>query len=109
MAPDNTTWGGSRRLLRQMREVMAGPGTAQDRMNRIVRLIAGRPLEAMALVGLGFRALSMPPASIGPVKAMARSLTVAPLTEFLPSLADSSAHSVRAQLRAFVRDHLIIH
>ncbi len=92
-----------------MREVMAGPGTAQDRLNRIVRLIAGRPLEAMALVGLGFRALSMPPASIGPVKAMARSLTVAPLTEFLLSLADWSAHSVRAQLRAFARDHLIIH
>jgi phosphotransferase system enzyme I (PtsP) len=32
--------------------------------------IAGRPLEAMALIGLGFRALSMAPTSIGPVKAM---------------------------------------
>jgi phosphotransferase system enzyme I (PtsP) len=32
--------------------------------------IGGRPLEAMALIGLGFRQLSMSPASIGPVKAM---------------------------------------
>ena len=32
--------------------------------------IGGRPLEAMALIGLGFRSLSMSPTSIGPVKAM---------------------------------------
>ncbi|KPQ11068.1 MAG: phosphotransferase system, enzyme I, PtsP [Saliniramus fredricksonii] len=32
--------------------------------------IAGRPLEAMALLGLGFRTLSMAPSSVGPVKAM---------------------------------------
>src|SRR5690606_8952744 len=32
--------------------------------------MAGRPLEAMALIGLGFRTISMAPASIGPVKTM---------------------------------------
>lgn len=32
--------------------------------------MAGRPLEAMALIGLGLRSLSMAPASIGPVKSM---------------------------------------
>jgi phosphotransferase system enzyme I (PtsP) len=32
--------------------------------------IGGRPLEAMALIGLGYRSLSMSPSSIGPVKAM---------------------------------------
>ena len=32
--------------------------------------MAGRPIEAMALIALGFRSLSMAPASIGPVKAM---------------------------------------
>lgn len=32
--------------------------------------IAGRPLEALALIGLGFRSLSMSPSSVGPVKAM---------------------------------------
>ena len=38
--------------------------------------IGGRPLEAMALIGLGFRALSMSPAAIGPVKAMVLGLDV---------------------------------
>ena len=36
--------------------------------------MAGRPLEAMALIGLGFRSISMAPASVGPVKAMVLSL-----------------------------------
>src|SRR5690606_7136601 len=36
--------------------------------------MAGRPLEAMALIGLGFRTISMAPASIGPVKTMILSL-----------------------------------
>ena len=31
---------GSRRLLRRLRDVMAGSGTAQDRLNTIVRIIA---------------------------------------------------------------------
>ncbi len=71
--------------------------------------MAGRPLEAMALIGLGFRALSMAPASIGPVKAMVRSLSVAPLREYLRSLANSASHSARPRLRAFAQDHVIIH
>ena len=33
---------------------------------------AGRPIEALALAAIGFRSLSMRPASIGPVKALLR-------------------------------------
>ncbi len=33
---------------------------------------ASRPLEALALLGVGFTHLSMPPAAIGPVKAAIR-------------------------------------
>ena len=36
--------------------------------------MGGRPLEAMALVGLGIRRLSITPAAVGPTKAMIRSL-----------------------------------
>ena len=36
--------------------------------------MAGKPLDAMALIGLGFRSISMAPAAIGPVKAMVLSL-----------------------------------
>ncbi|MXQ11339.1 phosphoenolpyruvate--protein phosphotransferase [Microvirga makkahensis] len=45
--------------------------------------IGGRPLEAMALLGLGFRSLSMSPASIGPVKAMLLALDVGELEAFI--------------------------
>lgn len=37
---------------------------------------AGRPLEAMALLGLGFSKLSVPPTAVGPVKRMIRSLNL---------------------------------
>ena len=36
--------------------------------------MAGRPLDAMALLGLGLRTLSMQPGQIGPIKMMIRSL-----------------------------------
>ena len=67
--------------------------------------MAGRPLEAMALVGLGFRSLSMTPAAIGPVKVMIRSLDQSALAAFLASLTDRPDHSVRADLRAFADAH----
>ncbi len=38
---------------------------------------AGRPIEALALVALGLRSLSMRPASIGPVKALLRRVNIA--------------------------------
>lgn len=66
--------------------------------------MAARPLEAMALVGLGFRGLSMSPAAVGPVKMMIRSLDVGRLERFLDPLCRSGAHSLRAPLRAYALD-----
>jgi phosphotransferase system enzyme I (PtsP) len=36
--------------------------------------MGGRTLEAMALIGIGIRRLSITPVAVGPVKAMIRSL-----------------------------------
>jgi phosphotransferase system enzyme I (PtsP) len=66
--------------------------------------MAGRPLEAMALIGLGFRRLSMPAGAIGPVKAMLRSLDVGQLEKFLADLYERPDHSLRRQLARFARD-----
>jgi phosphotransferase system, enzyme I, PtsP len=66
--------------------------------------MAGQPLDAMVLVGLGFRSLSMSPASIGPVKAMIRSLDLAALGEFIRSLPDISTQSLRGKFHDFARD-----
>ncbi|MGI9402877.1 MAG: phosphoenolpyruvate--protein phosphotransferase, partial [Rhizobiaceae bacterium] len=47
--------------------------------------MAGRPLAAMALIGLGYRSLSMAPSSIGPIKAMVRALDAQKLAELVQS------------------------
>lgn len=70
--------------------------------------MAGRPLDAMALIGLGFRNLSMAPQSVGPVKTMLRSLDVAALRKYLVQLAQGGDHSLRPKLRAFALDHGIL-
>ncbi len=67
--------------------------------------MAGRPLDAMALVGLGLRSLSMAPSSIGPVKTMIRSLSAGDLKRYLDSLQDVAEHSLREKLREFAVDH----
>ena len=64
--------------------------------------IGGRPLEAMALIALGFRNLSMSAASIGPIKAMALSMNVAETRQALEALlCDGAADhaSLREPLR----------
>lgn len=48
--------------------------------------MGGRPLEAMALIGLGIERLSITPAAVGPIKAMVRSLDRAAVTAFMTSL-----------------------
>ena len=67
--------------------------------------MAGRPLEAMALLGVGIRNLSMSAPSIGPVKAMVRSLFLPSLEEYMATLYDRPDHSVRQYLRNFALDH----
>ena len=67
--------------------------------------MATRPLEAMALIACGIRALSMPPSAIGPVKAMLRSLDVASLSDYLDYVCTEPLHSIRLHLERFARDH----
>ena len=45
--------------------------------------MAGRPVEALALLAIGVRTLSMSPGAIGPVKAMIRSLDLNEVTGFM--------------------------
>ena len=63
--------------------------------------MAGNPLEAMALLGLGLRTISMSPAAIGPVKMMVRSLNVADLEGFMEGLYSLPNASVRDALRDY--------
>lgn len=70
--------------------------------------MAGRPLEAMALIALGYRSLSMSAGGIGPVKEMLRSAHIGQVRDYLMPLLDSSEHSLRRKLHAFAKDHGVI-
>ena len=70
--------------------------------------MASRPLEAMALVGLGLRQLSLSPAEVGPVKLMVRSLDAAGLGRYLGGLLDLPDHSLRRRLQDYARDHAVV-
>ncbi|CAN0155342.1 unnamed protein product [Discosporangium mesarthrocarpum] len=69
--------------------------------------MAGDPVAAMALVGLGVRRLSMSPGNIDAVRAMVLDLDAAEVAGYLDSLRGSSAPSLRSRLRAFAHDHAI--
>ncbi|MGF7006453.1 phosphotransferase system enzyme I (PtsP) [Aminobacter sp. BE110] len=71
--------------------------------------LAGKPISAMALIGVGYRSISMSPASIGPVKAMLTELPVGELKSFLDDNLSGPAASLpmRALLQAFADDRSI--
>ncbi len=69
--------------------------------------MAGRPVEALALLAVGVRTLSMSPGAIGPVKAMVRSLDLAEATGFVRSALAQPDRPLRETLRLFAADHAI--
>ncbi len=69
--------------------------------------LGGKPLAAMAMLGIGFTRLSIAPASVGPVKMMIRSLDLGQLKSYLDGLLSRPDHSLRGKLIAFARDHEI--
>ena len=61
--------------------------------------MGGKPLEAMALIGIGLRRLSITPAAIGPVKAMVRSLDIPALRETMRELLAFPPRDMRGALQ----------
>ncbi|SEL00635.1 PTSINtr with GAF domain, PtsP [Sphingomonas palmae] len=60
--------------------------------------MGGRPLEAMALIGLGIERLSITPAAVGPIKAMIRSIDRARLGERMTALLAQPPRDFRGAL-----------
>ena len=70
--------------------------------------MASRPLEAMALIGLGIHNLSLAAGEIGPVKAMLRSLDAGALSRYVRRLLELPDHSLRGHLQAYAKDHGVV-
>jgi len=69
--------------------------------------MAGRPVEALALLAIGVRSLSMAPGAIGPVKAMVRSLDLKEATDFIATVLTQPDRPLRETLRLFAADHAV--
>lgn len=87
-------------VLRILRDVVQGCGRHGVPLT-LCGEMAGRPLEAMALIGLGLRSISMAPASIGPVKEMISKLPLGELERYLDKIIDSAEPSLRPCLKDF--------
>ncbi len=59
---------------------------------------AGRPIEALALAAIGFRSLSMRPASVGPVKALIRQVSLVEAKAVIDAAREAGAESARPAL-----------
>jgi phosphotransferase system enzyme I (PtsP) len=69
--------------------------------------MAGRPLEAMALIGVGLQSISMAPAAVGPVKSMILALEQQKFRAFLEPLLSRPDRSLRPELERFARKNSI--
>ena len=67
--------------------------------------MASNPIEAMVLLGLGYRNLSISGASFSKVKKMVRSVNTGQLTDYIQTLLDFNQRTLRPQLTAYAYDH----
>ncbi|MDX8461264.1 phosphoenolpyruvate--protein phosphotransferase [Mesorhizobium humile] len=90
-------------------KTIADAGTRNHTPVTLCGELAGKPISAMALIGLGFRSISMSPASIGPVKAMLTELPLQELKAFFDDnlMVPSQKVPMRALLQAFADDRSI--
>ena len=95
-------------MLRALRSI-AAVGAARNKPVTLCGEMAGQPISAMALIGLGYRGLSMAPSAIGPVKAMLLALDCGAVTRFLADLLASTdgRESLRGPLEDFAARHAV--
>ncbi|WP_299380329.1 phosphoenolpyruvate--protein phosphotransferase, partial [uncultured Kiloniella sp.] len=70
--------------------------------------MAGQPIEAMALIGCGFKSLSMPAQQVAGAKKMVRSLDVDSIKQFVTGLLEKPDHSVRSELENYAKTENVV-
>ncbi|MCF2515784.1 phosphoenolpyruvate--protein phosphotransferase [Sphingomonas sp. G124] len=91
-------------ILRFLRRV-ANEARAAGVPVRVCGEMAGRPLEAMALIGIGIDSFSITPAAVGPVKAMVRSIDAAAVRSRVEALLAKPPANMRKALGDWARRH----
>ncbi len=93
-------------ILRFLRRI-AAQATAAGVPVRLCGEMGGRPLEAMALIGIGITNFSITPAAVGPVKAMIRSLDAGSARAKLDSLLARPPRDMRKALTDWAKRHSV--
>jgi phosphotransferase system enzyme I (PtsP) len=91
------------RFLKRVLDQAAAAGVTV----RVCGEMAGRPLEAMALVGIGAQNFSITPAGIGPLKAMIRSLDAGAIRGRMQQLLAKPPKDMRKALTDWARKHKV--
>ncbi|GAC1575918.1 MAG: phosphoenolpyruvate--protein phosphotransferase [Sphingomicrobium sp.] len=91
-------------ILRFLRRV-AREARAANVPVRLCGEMGGRPLEAMALIGIGIEQFSITPAAVGPIKAMVRSIDAAAVRAKLEALLAKPPPNMRKTLGDWARKH----
>jgi phosphotransferase system, enzyme I, PtsP len=89
------------RFLKRVLDASAAAGVPA----RLCGEMGGRPLEAMALIGIGADRFSITPAAVGPVKAMVRSLDSAAIRTRMAQLLAKPPRDMRKALADWARRH----
>ena len=84
---------------------MAREAAAANVPVRVCGEMGGRPLEAMALIGIGIDSFSITPAAIGPIKAMVRSIDAGAVRTRVEALLDRPPANMRKSLHDWARRH----
>ena len=89
-------------VLRALK-LIADKGRAHAKPVTLCGELASTPIGALALVAIGYRAFSLSPSAVGPVKAMLLDLNAAKVAALMQPLIDSPAGSVpiRERLKEF--------
>ncbi len=93
-------------ILRFLKRVLDA-ARAADVPVRLCGEMGGRPLETMALIGIGAENFSITPAAVGPVKAMVRSLDAGAVRQRLDQLLARPPRNLRKALTDWARRHSV--
>ena len=93
-------------ILRFLRRVVRAADAADVPVG-VCGEMGGRTLEALALIGIGLRRLSITPVAVGPVKAMIRTLNLGAATALLDRLLETPPDNLRAELHRWAQKHKV--
>lgn len=93
-------------FLRVMKEIVSKANDANV-LCSVCGEMASNPIEALALVGLGYRNLSSSGSSFARVKSMIRSTSIEEIEDYMNTILESSGENIRAGLMSYAYDHAI--